>query len=454
MSQPDRQLEQLTAVLRDLNPELDELARARILARTNAAIDAGAHGGGSSRTRVRMLAAGGALLAAAAALLGVLQPWRVVEPAPSAQVRVPETRGAAREPANAPLAVVAPALSERAAPELVPYTISGARGRSLADERGKAVRVLEIPAGTSARAAVGAAVRLTLVGPARIELAGASDERVELVLARGQVAIDFAGGGDRQLQVRTAQANVRVVGTRFAVVAEAQDTRVGVEEGTVEVGRVAHGERVQSLTVGRGWRASTGAEGALAEPLRALLRAHGAGLQPPPSARGLLSIEGDGPPVRARLGDQLLGSTPVWALVPVGPVAVSLDAAGARSVLRTEVAASRTTALALEPAATSAAAPRPTASTPPTEDDAAALYGAAERALRDRDRVAAQRALERLIARFPRSAQAEPALYELAQLAASCAEQRPLLERYLVQYAHGRFAAGARERLTRCGAQP
>ena len=120
MSQPDRQLEQLTAVLRDLNPELDELARARILARTNAAIDAGAHGGGSSRTRVRMLAAGGALLAAAAAR----------------QVRVPETRGAAREPANAPLAVVAPALSERAAPELVPYSISGARGRSLADEIG------------------------------------------------------------------------------------------------------------------------------------------------------------------------------------------------------------------------------------------------------------------------------------------------------------------------------
>ena len=149
------------------------------------------------------------------------------------------------------------------------------------------------------------------------------------------------------------------------------------------------------------------------------LDAHAASLAPPPAAHTLLKVAGTAKRSTAHLGTRLLGEAPIWALVPVGAVDVSL---------RDVETAARTA----------------------QGETAASLYARAEGCLRARDIGCAERELRLLIARFPDSEQAEPALYELAQRAPDCTSAVPRLRRYLARYPEGRFATGARLRLENC----
>ena len=277
-------------------------------------------------------------------------------------------------------------------------------------------RRLELRGGAVALASIGARARLSLVGPAQLRVVELRNDHIELALDRGELAIDYDHAQGGELIVRTPRARVRVVGTRLGIRVGAHDTQVGVAYGTVEVDT---GHETVRVTSGEGWRAPASIATALPLEMKRRLDAHGASVMPPPAARTLLKVAGSGKRVTAHLGAQLLGETPIWALVPVDAVDVSLH----------EIATPVRTA---------------------APDTAASLYARAEACLRARDRECAHGELRMLITRFPDSEQAEPALYELAQGAHDCASATPWLTRYLVRYPAGRFAEGARQRLARC----
>jgi TolA-binding protein len=83
-----------------------------------------------------------------------------------------------------------------------------------------------------------AQTRLDIAPDSRVRFEQLDDDEVRLALVQGRVDVAFhpARKGQQQLSVETAAARVVVVGTRFAVEADAtRSTRVSVSEGIVRV---------------------------------------------------------------------------------------------------------------------------------------------------------------------------------------------------------------------------
>ena len=402
-------LDEMTAALRAFEPRLDDLARARIEARLSSAIDAAPSQGAPSPARRGWRLAGAAALVVAAAAAALLLIDRV-RPEPAS----PPPRAAASPKSAASAAPDSTAGVPK--PMLVVYGLAGEAAAALAPQLGKPQTAIVLDAGAVALASIGARARLSLVGPASLRVVALERERIELALDRGALAVDYDRSRGGELLVRGPLARVRVVGTRFGVRVDGVDMRVGVAHGTVEVDA---GRELLRLTDGQGWRASASAVTALSPAMKRRLDAHAASLAPPPAAHTLLKVAGTAKRSTAHLGTRLLGEAPIWALVPVDAVDVSL---------RDVETAARTA----------------------QGETAASLYARAEGCLRARDIGCAERELRLLIARFPDSEQAEPALYELAQRAPDCTSAVPRLRRYLARYPGGRFATGARLRLENC----
>ena len=122
-----------------------------------------------------------------------------------------------------------------AALALEPYAVhGGAAPGSQALSSGGLDRV-ELPAHASMRARLGPAADFVLLGPLRLAVRGGDDRRAAVELQQGTLVGDFDGTKGRGLRIVTADATVEIVGTRFAVEASAQRTRVAVQHGRVRV---------------------------------------------------------------------------------------------------------------------------------------------------------------------------------------------------------------------------
>ena len=118
-----------------------------------------------------------------------------------------------------------------------------------------------LPAGAAVRAAGASGAVLRLADGSRLELAPRSEVAVarsrdglRVDLARGNVILEAAEQRDGHLYVRTADCQVSVVGTIFAVHSSPAGSRVAVLEGEV---RVKHGGELDVLRPGD--RVATGA---------------------------------------------------------------------------------------------------------------------------------------------------------------------------------------------------
>ncbi len=412
MSSPHAKLDEMTEALRAFEPRLDDLARARIEARLAGAIDIASSQERSGPRRRPIAAAAAFVLASAAAALLLIDrrpPERVAPPSPRATAN----------PQNATPAAPAP-VPRVEPPALIVYALAGAAAADLAPQLGRPQTEIALRDGAVALASIGGRARLTLIGPARLRTVVLERERIEIALDGGELAVDYDRRQGGELIVHGPRARVRVIGTRFGVRVGDRDMRVGVAHGTVEVDT---GRDRLELTDGQGWRAPAAIASALSPAMKRRLDAHAMSVLPPPAEHTLLKVAGTPEGATAHLGPQRLGETPVWALVPIDAVDVSLRRFGAATP----------------------AAPR---------ESAAMLYARAEACLRARDRECAARELRALIARYPESEEAEPALYELVQGAPDCASAVPWLQRYLARYPEGRFAAGGRQRLVGCEPAP
>lgn len=120
---------------------------------------------------------------------------------------------------------------------------------------------VEVPAGAAVRAAGASGAVLRLADGSRLELAPRSEVAVarardglRVELTRGNVILEAAAQRDGHLYVRTADCQVSVVGTIFAVHSSPAGSRVAVLEGEV---RVEHGDALDVLHPGD--RVATGA---------------------------------------------------------------------------------------------------------------------------------------------------------------------------------------------------
>jgi TolA-binding protein len=318
---------------------------------------------------------------------------------------------------------------------------------------------LTVGPGEVARAELAAVGRLTLRGPARLRVTAVTD-RIELELERGQLFVDFDGPANHMLIVRSPGAEVRVVGTLFAVVAETDHSGLVVGRGSVEV---TNADGRHEVRAGQAFRSDGAA--AVPGPIAALLAEHDHSVLPPRGPWGLIALAGA--PATARLaGEQrVLGVTPLVARVPVGMLKVELVGAdGERADVEAAVATRKTNAvgyvLARPPAVAASraevpvrapvAAPSQRAITPaphreppapppvavlpepapeppaepiaPPAPTAVQLYEQAEAAMRAHQPRAARDALQRLIERFPDDREAELGRYDLARLAFEAGE--------------------------------
>ncbi|MEY4509527.1 MAG: hypothetical protein RLZZ450_1649 [Pseudomonadota bacterium] len=300
----------------------------------------------------------------------------------------------------------------------------GAESEPLRTLLGRLVSRIELPRAVVLRASLGEHTRLSLQGPGILRVAPAGLERSLIEVGEGQLVADFEGDGTRGLSVQTPHMHVDVVGTRFAIDVRTERSVIHVEHGTVQVQlgdrsvRVSEGETFDS-------RERAVRRKSLPPALARMLHDHARSLLPPPAGeQRALTVEGAGAGLRARLGDALLGPTPVAALVPLGEVAVTFE---------------------LDPAARRRSQP--------SSSSAEALYAAAEECMRVSEPACARARLAQLIESFDRSPQAATARYELARLvqhAEGCTSAAPLWRDYLRLHPAGHLAAPAREQLARC----
>ena len=410
-------LDELSGAIDRLPQELDELGRARIEARVMAALEAPA------RARRWPWVLGPALVAAAAALVVVLG-----------------------SPAPGP---VSPGLTPRvlagfaAPPELVEAMLAQPLER------------VEVPAGGRAELQLGH-VLLALEGPGALVRVPDAVGTTRVRLERGRVLVDVEHHEGTHVVVEAGAIEVEVVGTRFLVEREPVE-RVAVARGRVRVRErsstgEAAGRVVAELGAGQAWARERGSH-ALDEP----------------SARGLSALRAErvakvgvvevvgAPGLAVRLyGGAALGSTPLWAALPPGRVALEvLDAAGAviaapiadvREGVATQVQivvaeptharpspASDLAVPALGGRATVAPSPGVRVSSPPAvrtstreggagSIDAETYYRRAEVAMKRGDGDAARAELSALVAHFPSDVLVSSARYELARLSAEAGD--------------------------------
>ena len=392
-----RNPDEFGAALRELEPKLDELGSARIEGKLLRALEAHAARSKQSAPRWRTSRWRRPAL------------WMGAAAVASLAVAVAGGYWLARRGTNQDSggrgAVVA-AIDASAAPEPVPYCLSGVGARSLVGRLGKPQQVLRLPEHALVRAGLGPHVRFSLAGPAylRAELAGPGQH--DLILDDGVLAVSYQGGAGRRMRVKTPHATVVVVGTIFAVEVREDRTAVWVEEGKVDIvsadgssapERVAAGQVLETGFVVH----SPPTVLSQAGDRQRFISDHATSLQPPPRERQLLSVAGPQVGVRAKVGASLLGETPVWALLPPDAVDVSLEPAA------------RPRPLSEKPAKQ---LPASTATATTGSQALAVLYRRAETCMRDGNRRCARRYLKRIVSDYGGRSDAQTARYDLARL--------------------------------------
>ncbi len=406
MSDVDR----LVAALQRDEVTLDDVTRARSLAQMAPTIDAIAGEYASARAprprRAPWLWLGAAAAAAVIAIVG----WRITGRAPN---RVDHAMSAATT-ARAPI--------ERDRHVLAPYVVGGVSPDVATTLLDGAFASLDVPTGL-VRANV-AGDRIGLVGPARVVVAAVHDADVELAVDTGTLLVDATGSTALRIHAGGHEVVARAAHIVVRVASSAQTMVVFVDRGEVTLDGA-------SLAAGQWF----GPIDERSPALVAMIRDHGNAIAPPVGRAGLVAVDGSGELVATEAG-AVIGTAPVWARVPAGPLAlVATGTAGERRAtvevrdgITAHVAA---VAPAIEPtptspprvpAATHAMTPTPVAPPTPIETDATAvsastLYAAAERDLGAGQRATAEQALIDLLAQFPTSPQAASALYDLAGIA-------------------------------------
>ena len=223
-------------------------------------------------------------------------------------------------------------------PRLVPYLISGPSlvGYSTDLGVGKALRAVDIPRGGYLRAALVAGPagpwsrrlvgRVTLVGPARVSAVGRGAKKMELRLEGGLLLARVIPGQGRTVRVTSGAVTTTVLGTVFAVEARrGSPVQVAVSRGVVSV--AVDGSAPIRVAAGQRWSRGATSVQPLGPVMKRLLTDHQRGLEPSlPKESGTLLLSGSPMAARARLGRDVIGKTPLAALLPVGPATVSLSA--------------------------------------------------------------------------------------------------------------------------------
>ena len=397
----------LLAALRGESAEVDDVARARWLARMSPEIDSIAARQQAPRRARGVMWFG----LAAAATISLVVAWAGLR-SPSGSPSVALDRDLLR-----PYVLASSTTSQGAA-----STYLGGR-----------FAVLDVAANELVRATLDhdRGQRIAAVGPARIEITSASASEVALDMT-GTLLVDQRSG--LQITVRAGATTIVVQHATFAV---------SMERGGSPVIFVDRGELVvDGVLVGEGQWHGGSASAALIQ----LLREHEHAVEPPRGGE-IVAIQGTGPVLTER-GD-VIGSAPLW---------VRLEARD-RALVRTP---SPPTVVAVAPEVKSeavapapSARPRPpirvdravppatTADLEPVAETAAGLYAAAEAALGAGDHREAERIWRHLTDAFPSSREATIASYDLASLLRNSAPTQAL--RDLEKFRAGRPPAALRE---------
>jgi TolA-binding protein len=297
---------------------------------------------------------------------------------------------------------------------------------------------MEVPAGARVRARVGHA-DLTLMGPARMEVARTATSDLTLRLTAGTLVGDYDGRSGGRLRIETPRLVATIVGTRFVVEATADHARLSVAHGRVAVrdATTPEGAPETFVNAGQSWEVGRPA------PVATTGATTGATLVPiPETVARLLAADGSEPATPepgASPGQRLAGaatatlpedrrparSAPLRAreLEPELPMpaaaesgAVAAGAAGAPQSPASGLAAQPLSDRSRQAAAGVQPPPLPPPSQPPAQPiPPAELYRRAETAMSRRDDATARRWLEEIVERYPRDPEAESARFELAR---------------------------------------
>lgn len=340
---------------------------------------------------------------------------------------------------------------------LTPYVTAGtaARGGSAYASLGQGLERLQVSAGGLVRASIGDQGRLTLLGPALLEVRQVSAQEIVLELSQGTMVGEWEHGGGAVLRVRSRGLSATIIGTRFLVrCPESGDATVAVAEGVVEIETPSGRSRVGAGAANDRLTMSEDDARALAE--------EAAALGPPVGARpsGIVVLAGTPSGAAVRAGGAMIGPAPIAAVLSAGHAELEASASGfVPAIKEAEVrpGAVATLGFALEPIppvsppapppvppaaprpktlARTAVSASPEAPSEPPPLSAEVLYRQAEAALRDGDRPGARERLELILRWYPSDPSVEPALYDLARIAyeeGDTAKARDAVERLLAR---------------------
>ncbi len=377
----------LLAALRGEPADVDDVARARWLARMSPEIDAIAARQQPAPGRARRVMWFGL---AAAATIALVVAWAALRPRsgspsvaldhdllrPYVLASSTTSHGAASTYLGGRFAVL-----EVAANELVRATLDHDRGQ-----------------------------RIAAVGPARIEITSASATEVALDIT-GTLLVD---------QRSPLQITVRAGAT--TIVAQHATFAVSMERGGAPVIFVDRGELVvDGVSVGEGqWHG-----GAPSASLIQLLREHEHAVEPPRGGE-IVAIQGSGPVLTER-GD-VIGSGPLWVRLDARDrVLVRTPSPEPSNVAAVAAVAPAPPVRARPPIRVERAVPAATTVDPdPVAETATGLYAAAEAALGAGDHHEAERIWRHLTDAFPSSREATIASYDLANLVRNSAPAQAL----------------------------
>jgi TolA-binding protein len=421
-----RSLEETRAHVRAAVRPLDDVHRARLLARLAPALDehaaraatairhdAARPGRGLARMRaaVAMIAAGAAAVALGVAL------HRAPEPARSATAPpLPTSRATSAAPR--PAAASASSVERPTGPALIaPYEIvaadgSGERARArLLDQR---FSRLQTAPGTTVRAHVGERTRVTLVGPADVSVGAATPELLDVNLDAGMLVADFVHRNSGRLRIHSPGVVTEVVGTLFSVEVRGDESRVSVARGRVVVQPIDGAPRV--VSAGQSWTSGTVSMRAVPAMTAAALADHDAaiagrgGARSPPAPTAEAGPETPSPRVLDSASAPQVAQALLTSASDAGSPNVPPQAGPSPLVT-----AQPQTATPTQSAPPQLVPPKPAAAAPALPADE--VYAEAEAAMRRRDWRAAAGALERVVTQAAPGALADQARYELAQLA-------------------------------------
>jgi ferric-dicitrate binding protein FerR (iron transport regulator) len=271
---------------------------------------------------------------------------------------------------------------------------------------------LEVPAGTSVRARLRDTVKLTLVGPATLEVMASRPAFIEVSLRQGTLLATYDGAKGGTLRIHAPDQTVEIVGTLFMIDVKKSGTSVSVAHGRVVVRRT---NEAGPVFVGGNQTLVSGMRHV--GPLDARTRDR------------LDSFES------TTERDDPAQPEPGSAAAAAG-TAPARDAAGNPGPHHRPVARADVHHAPGVPRSLSAGS-----ATSDDGSDAHQVYLRAEAAMRRHDGVTARRTLEELVGRYPDDPLVEVARYELAQLAFSRHEWRSAAADFQMVASRGRDPA-------------